>query len=58
MRTGNLGGRRLAPIMPWADIAKLTDEDLKALWAYLQTVRPVAHEVERDARRAEGQPGD
>jgi mono/diheme cytochrome c family protein len=47
MRTGNVGGRRLAPIMPWADVAKLTDDDLKALWAYLRTVTPVAHEVER-----------
>ena len=47
MRTGNVGGRRLAPIMPWADIRKLTDDDLKALWAYLRTVTPVAHEVER-----------
>ena len=47
MRTGNVGGRRLAPIMPWADIAKLTDDDLKALWAYLRTVKPVAHEVPR-----------
>ena len=47
MRTGNVGGRRLAPIMPWSDIAKLTDDDLAALWAYLKTLPPVAHDVER-----------
>jgi mono/diheme cytochrome c family protein len=47
MRTGNVGGRRLAPIMPWADIRKLTDGDLAALWAFLKTVTPVAHDVER-----------
>jgi mono/diheme cytochrome c family protein len=47
MRTGNVGGRRLAPIMPWSEIRKLTDADLKALWAYLKTVQPVAHEVPR-----------
>lgn len=47
MRTGNIGGRRLAPIMPWSEIRKLTDADLKALWAYLKTVTPVAHDVER-----------
>ena len=47
MRTGNIGGRRLAPIMPWSEIRKLTDDDLKALWAFLKTVTPVAHEVER-----------
>ncbi|MET0595870.1 MAG: c-type cytochrome [Polyangiaceae bacterium] len=47
MRTGNVGGRRLAPIMPWSAIRELSDDDLKALWAYLQTVKPVAHEVTR-----------
>jgi mono/diheme cytochrome c family protein len=47
MRTGNVGGRRLAPIMPWSDIGKLTDDDLRALWAFLKTVAPVAHDVER-----------
>jgi len=47
MRTGNVGARRLAPIMPWSEIRKLTDDDLKALWAYLKTVTPVAHDVER-----------
>jgi mono/diheme cytochrome c family protein len=47
MRTGNIGGRRLAPIMPFAEIGKLTDADLKALWAYLKSVPPVAHDVER-----------
>ena len=47
MRTGNVGGRRLAPIMPWLSIRNLTDDDLKALWAYLETVAPVAHEVQR-----------
>lgn len=47
MRTGNVGGRRLAPIMPWSSIRELSDDDLKALWAYLRTVKPVAHEVPR-----------
>jgi len=47
MRTGNIGGRRLAPIMPWSEIRKLTDADLKALWAFLRTVPAVAHDVER-----------
>jgi mono/diheme cytochrome c family protein len=47
MRTGNIGGRRLSPVMPFIEIGKLTDADLKALWAYLKTVAPVAHDVER-----------
>jgi mono/diheme cytochrome c family protein len=47
IRTGNVGGRRLAPIMPWLAMRDLSDDDLKALWAYLKTVAPVAHDVER-----------
>ena len=47
MRTGNIGGRRLAPIMPWSEIAQADRRDLKALWAFLKTVKPVAHDVER-----------
>jgi mono/diheme cytochrome c family protein len=47
MRTGNIGGRRLAPIMPFTEIGKLTDADIKALWAYLKSVPPVAHDIER-----------
>ena len=48
MRTGNIGGRRLSPIMPWSNLRKLTDGDLKDLWAYLKSVKPVAHEVTRE----------
>jgi hypothetical protein len=33
--------------MPFAEVGKLTDADLKALWAYLKSVPPVAHDVER-----------
>lgn len=47
IRTGNIGGRRLSPVMPWWAMRKLTDGDLKALWAFLKTVPPVAHDVER-----------
>jgi mono/diheme cytochrome c family protein len=47
MRTGNIGGRRLAPIMPWREVGNLTDEDLKAVWAFLKTIPPIAHDVER-----------
>jgi mono/diheme cytochrome c family protein len=48
MRTGNIGGRRLSPLMPWSTIRNMTDDDLKALWAYLKTVKPVAHDVQRE----------
>jgi mono/diheme cytochrome c family protein len=32
-------------IMPWTMYAGMTDEDLGAIYAYLRTVKPVAHEV-------------
>ncbi len=47
MRTGNVGGRRVSPVMPWLQSRKLTDEDIKALWAYLKTLPPITHDVER-----------
>jgi mono/diheme cytochrome c family protein len=47
MRTGkHLGvGRDLLPPMPWYDIAALTDDDLKAVFAYLHTLKPVKNKV-------------
>lgn len=34
-------GRTLLPPMPWPMFAKLTDGDVKAIFAYLKTVKPV-----------------
>ena len=47
MRTGkHLGvGRPLLPPMPWFDVAILSDDDMKALFAYLRTVRPISNKV-------------
>jgi hypothetical protein len=47
MRTGkHMGaGRDILPPMPWQSVAGLTDEDLKALLAYLRTVPPVVNHV-------------
>jgi hypothetical protein len=47
MRTGkHLGtGRNLLPPMPWQDVAVLTDRDLRAVFAYLQTVPPIVNAV-------------
>ncbi len=47
MRTGkHLGaGRAILPPMPWFDVAVLSDEDLKALFAYLRSVKPISNEV-------------
>ncbi|HTL58525.1 MAG TPA: hypothetical protein VL361_22750 [Candidatus Limnocylindrales bacterium] len=47
MRTGkHMGnGRDILPPMPWQDVAQLTDEDLKAMFAYLQSVPPISNHV-------------
>jgi mono/diheme cytochrome c family protein len=46
MHTGYVKARKLAPIMPWWVHRGLTDEDLKAIFAYLRTVPPIKHRVD------------
>lgn len=41
-------GRNLVPIMPWTSYAGLTDDDVRALVAYLRSVPPVRFQVPRD----------
>lgn len=38
-------GRVLAPIMPWHAFAKLTDQDVRAIAAFLKSVPPVRNKV-------------
>jgi hypothetical protein len=38
--------------MPWPNYAKMTDGDLKAVWAYLQSLKPVKNKVKPPARAA------
>ncbi len=47
LRTGKFmgGGRDILPPMPWYDIGKLTDADLKAIFSYLKSIKPVKNEV-------------
>jgi mono/diheme cytochrome c family protein len=45
MRTGKVGAREIHPLMPWKYMGTWTDEDLKATFAYLQTLPKVAHQV-------------
>jgi mono/diheme cytochrome c family protein len=46
MQTGQRpDGRILAPIMPWHALAQLTDDDAKAISAFLQSLKPVSHKV-------------
>jgi cytochrome c553 len=46
LRTGRVRGRQLSNVMPWQFYRNMTDEDLKALFAYLKTVQPVDHYVD------------
>lgn len=46
IRTGQVEARQLANIMPWAVFRHLTDQDLKAIYAYLRTIKPVQHRVD------------
>lgn len=38
-------GRQLLPPMPWQMIGTLTDEDLSAMWAYLQSIPAIDNRV-------------
>lgn len=48
IRTGRASGgvRDLNPLMPFSYFRNMTDEDLKAIFAYIQTVKPVQHVVD------------
>lgn len=46
LRTGYVGARQLNSIMPWGALKGLTDDDMKAIFAYLQTLTPVKHRVD------------
>lgn len=47
MRAGkHMGsGRPILPPMPWQASANLTDEDLKAIFAYLKSIKPIVNRV-------------
>lgn len=47
LRSGrHLGrGRQLLPPMPWFNYGQMTDEDLSAVWAYLQSIPPIENRV-------------
>ena len=46
IRTGRVREREITDIMPWAHYRGMTDEDLKAIFAYLKTLTPVEHFVD------------
>ncbi len=42
---GQSNGRGILPPMPWEAYKEATDEDLKAIWAYLRSIPPVKNQV-------------
>ena len=42
---GQPDGRQILPPMPWEMYRKATDEDLKAVWAYLRSIPPIKNTV-------------
>jgi mono/diheme cytochrome c family protein len=46
IRTGHVGARKLSLIMLWGYYRNMTDKDLKAIFAYLRTLKPVKHRVD------------
>jgi mono/diheme cytochrome c family protein len=53
MRTGYVGARKLKSIMPWWAFRNMTDDDLKAVFAYLRTLTPVRHDVDNNEPSAQ-----
>jgi mono/diheme cytochrome c family protein len=48
MRTGKVKARMLSPMMPWYFYGQMTDEDVKAIFAYLRTLKAVKHTVDNN----------
>ncbi len=46
IRTGQVVARTLNQIMPWRVYRNMTDDDLDAIFMYLQTLSPVRHHVD------------
>jgi hypothetical protein len=46
MRTGRVKARELHSVMPWVFYRHMSDHDLAAMFAFLQTVKPVKHSVD------------
>jgi hypothetical protein len=42
---GQPGARPIQPPMPWPFYSKMSDEDLKSIWAYLRTIPPIRNAV-------------
>jgi mono/diheme cytochrome c family protein len=46
MRTGKVGVRHLHSEMPWVFYRNMNDDDLKSVFAFLQTLKPIKHQLD------------
>lgn len=46
IRTGRSGDRAINSAMPWHFYRRMTDSDLRAIFAYLRALPPVAHKID------------
>ena len=46
MHTGQVRARKLSDVMPISIYKNLSDDDLKGIFAYLRTIKPVRHQVD------------
>ena len=46
IRTGRVREREVSDLMPWGAYRGMSDDDLKAIFAYLKTLQPVDHYVD------------
>lgn len=46
IREGKVGARKLNDTMPWWFYGHMNDDDLKSVFAYLRTLKPVQHRVD------------
>jgi mono/diheme cytochrome c family protein len=46
MHTGKVGARPLHASMPWYFYGKMADDDLKSVFAFLQSLKPVKHQLD------------
>ncbi len=46
LRTGTVGARKLSTMMNPALVKSLSDDDLRAMFAYLKSVKPIQHRVD------------
>lgn len=55
LRTGvSRAGFSLNPFMPWRQIGRMPDDDLRAIYRYLRTLPPIRNEVPRRTGRTRG----